>query len=335
MPRHEPVPPSKGSAPSFLTRLHLSRAQLCLLAAGTVVTAVLLFSPICFRVNREFWERLMDAAHVPFFAAFTLFVAAVLPARAFSGARRMAIAGALASVTAAMVELIQPLTGRGESLTDLCNGVMGAALAVSGWHAWRCRQPMRLAHAAVAAALMLAVLNPAWRQLRSMQWRRAHFPVLADFESPVEMRLWIASDQEDPYNSRTTVTRSREQASRGEWSMRLDAAVAPWPGARLHCGDADWRGFHAFACDVFNPGDPLTLSIRIDDDTRPQAHAERYNGSREVATGWTRLSIPLEEIARGPKSRALRLQKVRQVILFLDAPKEARTLHFDHLRLER
>jgi hypothetical protein len=320
-----------GDAPS---RLGLTRRQQLLAAVGAAISAAVLFSPIRFSVDREFWERLMDAAHVPFFAALTLFLDAVLPARPFSATRRMAVAGLIAAAIAGAVELLQPHTGRGGSFIDFLNGCLGAAITVSGWHAWHRGRVLRVAHALGAGAVMLFALLPAWREWRGMQWRRAHFPLLGTFESEDEMRIWTAAEVPDA-PARTALLRVREHAKDGSHSLRVATALTPWPGVRLRTGKADWSGFGALAFEVFNPGSPISLSVRITDDTASPGHDERYNGIVPLGEGWNHVRLPTDEIARGPKGRRLRLEVIRELLLFLDHPKQTSVLYLDHVRLEK
>ena len=185
------------------------------------------FLPIRFETDALFYIHLMDAAHLPVFIALTLFAHAYWPWEVAPCRRRLLAAGSMAGISAA-IEIIQPLTGRSESFTDFVNGMMGILLALVLLASRRKLWALPLAVACVAVAL-----QPAWREFAGMRWRAAHFPLLADFETDDELRLWIGNGLGNVRNDDTAIERVRQHATRGEWALRVVTTVSQWPGVRL------------------------------------------------------------------------------------------------------
>ena len=304
-------------------------------AAGGAAFLYAMFVPTTGDANREFSERLMDAVHVPFFAAVAAFLHHLNPAGLATRPRRAVAAGIAATTMAAATELIQPFTGRGGSFIDFVNGVLGIALAVAVCGGWgRSSGGLRLlvlGGAAVACALI--ALRPAWREFRGIVWRERHFPLLGDFESADEFRIWRASEGDGDFPS-APIARSTSWATHGLYSMAVNIRPGAWPGVRLLTGEQDWRGYAALALDVENPGGTFTLAVRID-DAASRDHKTRYHDALVVTPGLNHVRIPLAKTIVGPGTRPLDLAHIRRLVLFVDHATVPRQFRIDHVRLER
>ena len=312
------------------------------LRRGTALLALAglaLFLPIRFQVDVEFHERLMDAMHLPAFAALTLLLWDGLQRVAsWNAPTRGIAAGTGAGTLAGLVEIIQPFTGRMESLPDFCNASAGAILAAAGCILWETRagSAARCIHGAAAVGAILWTLGPAAREARALLWRETNFPILADFESRNEEPLWQGPSRGDDGASNTEWRRAADAVSHGRNALRVRTAPGHHPGVRLLTGEQDWDGYGTLAFDVFNMGAPFTLALRIDDDApHGPGHQERYNGKIALGHGWTHARIPLEEIARGPRYRFLRMHAIRRVIFFVNEPTQVHEFAIDYPRLEK
>lgn len=311
---------------------HKPRLWLRYLTAAAIIGTGFLV-PIHFAVNVEFWERLMDYAHVPVFAAITWFLFAHLPER-LTRSQRIGSALFLAAALAAGIERLQEYTGREASMSDFIDGVAGSILAALALAAWPLRARIFwLSGVAILGVLVsAAVLRPAWDEWRAIQWRSAHFPLLADFENDTDLPLWLSSLQADaPHGAE--IARSRDFPSHGEWALRVSTQAATYPGARLLCGQQDWRGHTALAFDLYNPGEPFPLALRIDDDFPNPAPGDRFLKTLPITAGWNHFQISTAEIAAAP-ARPLHLAAIRRIVFFLDTPKSPHVFYLDHLRLD-
>ena len=301
-----------------------------------------LFLPMRFSVNRAFWERLMDAIHLPYFAAITVLFFLSIRGDRLSAMRRAFLAGTAAVAWAGAVELLQPLTGRSKDIHDFGNGSLGAGLAVlllagrafvRPLESWS-RAVLAAGWGAAAVGALLFTLQPAWREGRGICWRMRNFPLLGDFETEDEMRLWIAPDADQVTASNTALDRSMDFASRGKYSLRVRITGPGWAGVRFLAADQDWRGYAVFACEIYNLGEPFSVGLRIDDSGSTD-RANRYTGSLPLGRGWNQIRLPLAQIASSPPARPLEMKAIRRVIFFVDGTKErGQAFYLDDARLE-
>lgn len=284
------------------------------------------FIPFRFGTDAVFYIHLMDAAHLPVFCALTLFAHAYWPWDTTPSPRRRLYAAGGMTLLSALIELIQPLAGRSHSWTDFINGFTGILIALLYLAQSRLLIPLTL------ASILLA-FHPAWKEFAAMHWRATHFPLLADFESDTQLPLWVGSGLGHVPNDQPE--RTRQHASHGEWSLRVTTPnKGTWPGVRLLNGAQDWRGKTALAFDIWNPGPPFTLSIRIDDDFPHKHHQDRFNSLFPLVPGWNHITIPIIEIETRPKNRRLNLAAIQRTIFFVDKPKAEHTFFIDHIRLD-
>ncbi|MEK0449328.1 MAG: hypothetical protein RL088_1596 [Verrucomicrobiota bacterium] len=289
-----------------------------------------LFVPFHFENDTLFYILLLDAGHLPGFFALTLFAHRFWPCDTPPCARRLRAASALTMFSVA-VEIIQPLTGRSASTTDLINGIAGILLAfilLASADSKR-RTAIRLMLIPLGAICLASAFLPAWHESAGMRWRMANFPLLADFETDAELRLWPAS------GDGTSADRSPAHPSHGQFSLQVKTAPsAIWPGVRLNAGGRDWSAYSTLAFDIWNDGPEFVITARVDDDFPHKEREDRFYRDLQLAAGWNRIRIPLSEIEPSPRARRLDLRAIRTVAFFIDAPKAAHTIHIDHVRLE-
>jgi hypothetical protein len=303
-------------------------------AAAVLALALLALPLVPLRRGADpaLWQALADAAHFPLLVAFTLVLyhaaARVLPGRG-RRALLVAAAGLLGSLA---IEWIQPRLGRTASLRDLAIATLGIAAALAGVAAWSSGSAAaRWVHGLVTLALFAGLLLPAAVEWRAIAARGRSFPMLADFEQPIELRLWRARGA--PPAAPTRMSRSTSHASSGRFSLEVVTGGGEWPGVSFAAGGSDWRGHAALSFDVFNPGPSFPLSVRIDDAGDTTEYASRFNRTVTIAPGANRIRIPTDDIRQGPRDRELELGDVRWVMFFVDAGAERR-FYLDRVQLE-
>ncbi len=275
--------------------------------------------------------ELENFAHAPLFAAVAWGTWRWLRARAAPGSpvlRSWVQAWLLASAVAVITELVQPLTGRDNSLHDFNTDLFGIAAALllvatgllppRDW-----RRGLLVAGALAAAAI---VLWPVAYTVAAYRHRATQLPQLLDLGSGLG-RVFL---------QRRGIRIDRQP--QGDWL--ITPLQSPWPGLTVDEVLPDWRGYRSLLVDVANPGSlPVTLLIRIDDRGPGNRYADHYNNSTVLAPG-ARLQwrLPLSGLQRRTAGRSLDLAAMRRVILFQDttlraAPALPYVLH--DLRLER
>lgn len=292
------------------------------------------FWPVRVRVDASFWGHVFDMGHIPMLGWLAAVLLYALPERVQPMSRRFMLALALAIVFAAVVEILQPHFGRSKSLGDLINGALGAALALTGIAAWQRTGNwlLRAGHAMALAGVMVVALWPAYEELRGIRWRRAHFPSLGDFEDEAELKLWRSQGGSRGHPTNASFTRAH--ASLGEQSLRVVGGAGDWAGVNYSAGDKDWTPFRALVLDVFNPREPFTLFVRVDDNGDSAKLPDRFERGFELVRGWNRIRVPTTEIEHGPKTRRQNLKAIRRVAVFTGDGQPQRFWFLDNVHLE-
>jgi hypothetical protein len=307
-------------------RLIVSGVMLALLLAAC-------FVPMRFGVNRAFWERIMDAGHLPLMAGFTWIVFRLFRGQAASYNGRSVVWAALTSCAAGgVIEGLQPWFGRTDSLVDFRNGVLGSVLAALGITAWEGNRQAKASCALAMAASILLALWPAGQEGHALFRRWQQFPMLGDFENDAELRLWPA--QGGTVQTGTTVARTHSHQAHGDFALQINAVAGSWSGVSFLAGNQDWRPYKQLAWDIFNPGPPFTLSLRVDDDGDCTKFGSRFDDGYAVTNGWNHLRVTTRVLERGPRDRPLNLSGIRRLVLFTGEKEPARQFYLDHVRLE-
>jgi hypothetical protein len=315
-------------------RLSMSRAKLWVLVFGSLALLVLMFAPISFAVDRRFWERLLDAGHFPLFFSYASLLWWTNPWKSRSPGRRLITSVSVTIALAGLVELVQPSFGRTKSGEDFRNGALGALIAGAVlFLAQENRGRLWWAVlAGVTSVICCLLLEPAWLEGRGILWRRAHFPMLGDFEEVSEKCLWEAQGGSE--HSPTSIAFSSEHASRGRQSLGVMTGQGSWAGVTYFAGDQDWREGRGLSLEVFNPGPAFLLSLRVDDDGDCSKYGQRYDDGFAVTNGWNHLRAPMTAIENGPRGRQLNLKKIRRLAIFTGEAQPSRQFFLDYVRLE-
>lgn len=304
------------------------------IAVAFVIILLTVSLPVGVKRNHTFWYDFFDAGHFPLFALLALLIYWSPPAVGLKLEKRCAVAAGIAATFAILIELFQPWVGRTASSTDLINGLLGIAAAASGAYLWARKSPrvVRMLHAVLTLVVAVLLLLPAISEYRALHWRSTQFPLLAGFETELEMALWrgMTSLPSAP----TSLQRSTEHATDGSFALDIETRGGAYPGVRYSAGQLDWSGHDALVLDLFNPGESFVLNIRIDDDGDCTLFAQRFNRRIPLEPGLQTLRIPTADIRQGPRERELNLQAIRSVYLFTGKHDAPRRFYVDHARLE-
>jgi hypothetical protein len=272
-----------------------------------------------------------DGLHFPLFFAATILIHRGFPRERFSGTRTLlALAGGL--LLAGIVEGLQALLGREASAGDFLRGASGAALGAIGCFLFSGDWQWRKAYVVTVVAVAVLEFVPAGRLFRAARWQRAQFPVLGDFENPLELRLWTPQGVSH-LGEETAIDQGEAFASRGKRAMRVKTA-AGGGGVDCYLGRQNWSAFEELRWEIWNPGEPFTLGIRIDDDADLSSAEDRFATAVEVGRGKNAYRLPMDQVRRGMRTRLVNLSSIRRIVFHTEgAP--SRLFFLDGLRLER
>ena len=152
-------------------------------------------------------------------------------------------AAAGAAIVGGLIELIQTQVGRHALWHDFFQDLIGIGIVV-GFLLWRGKG----SRPGLALLLVLVLLVPFQmrelpRKMSAVKLCRDHFPLLSDFDHPLDKYLWG-----DGENCDLTFMASDDE-HRGV--LRLETTPSQtWPSARMGRFPRDWSGFDRFLIDI-------------------------------------------------------------------------------------
>lgn len=307
----------------------LMRRLLYVLAA---LLLVLLFlggpDGVPFRSFREVW----NLGHVLAFALWSRLMLTEGPAALWPWRRQAAFVLAFAFFFGLLSEGLQVWFSRSPDAADLARDLLGGGVALAFLApSRRALKPSRRRAVQAAALVGLASACVPLAVAGADDLRaRSGFPVLSDFESPLETGRWR------PGGSR--ISRDGGTAIHGRGSLRVDFSTDRYSGVYLRYFPGDWRGYRTLRLDAFNPDpSPLDVTIRIHDrhhGERGKSYRDRFNTVRTLLPGWNAIAIDLAEVEAAPRGRPMDMSRLEALGLFAAELPRPRTIHIDHVRLE-
>ena len=218
----------------------------------------------------------------------------------------------------AIAEFIQPIFHRYASLLDaLFNGF--GALAGIAMASLAQKRRYRLGWLLTALAL-LVLLPGIWLAIQDARLYRA-FPHLHDFELPTTRYYWKPA---------RVITRNDKAVLVMDFAARRDYQFRPLR--------RDWTDYRDLVLEVENPSRKVqTVTVRVDDSQHlrgSQPTRDRFQKLYRIATGDTRLRIPLAEIREAPGSRQMDMDEIKRLVIYQWSPTPGARIYLKDIRLE-
>lgn len=236
------------------------------------------------------------------------------------------------------IEFIQYGLSRNPDYQDLIRNVLGALLGLLWFlSVSREKTPRSRVTKRTWFTLALVVFVGLVGQFYTLalvvldEWRaRTDFPVLADFESPMEQGRWGGG---------AVYELSQNFASGGSSSLKIKLGTQQYSGVGLKYFPCDWRGYDQLNFDVFNSeAEPIKLTLRIHDNNhrqQKQRYSDRFNRSFIVLPGKNSIEVDLVDVQAAPETRTLDLSAVQGVGMFTVSSPREKIIYLDNLRLTK
>jgi hypothetical protein len=267
-----------------------------------------------------------NSGHTPLFLIGTLFILSILRQDfRVDGARLYVLGGLIGAGAGVASEIIQRPLRRDASWDDVLADCIGVLLALALYALFDRRRRFgaatRVAVLLIVGGCTAAYVAPIVSMVRAYLHRDGQFPVLASFDSRIEL-FWIVS-----YGL-------RQEIRDGALDVEFDADE--YPGISFHEPVPDWRRFRLLVIDAENPGsEVLRYGVRVHDEGHGREFTDRFNRRLELAPGERRLvRIPLEEIRRGPRNRLMNMTQISDVTLFRSRDSASQRMRLHGMRLE-
>jgi VanZ family protein len=267
-----------------------------------------------------------NAGHLPLFLLVTLSLLFVLREHpGVTGVRLYALAG-LAGIGAGFLsEVIQRPLRRDASWEDVLADAVGVICALAVYAMFDRRSALQRWHRVLAVLVAITCIAifvaPIVTMTRAYLHRNGQFPVLANFQSRIEL-YW------------TRNIGVRREIVNG--ALEVHFVTEETPGVSFHEPVQDWHAYKILVLDVQNAAaEPLTLGVRVHDGQHNWTFNDRYNRSFELAAGERRtLRISLEDIRHAPRNRLMDMKRISDITLFRGEKTGSRELRIHTMRLE-
>jgi len=307
-------------------------------------TLFLLFfhSPSLFHPNRYLLRAVLSLGHVPLFGliAWTVLLAINLRNLRISTwpTWSYAVAFLFTLGLSLLTEFLQIITPRDANIGDVFLNALGATLFLGAGLLWinrefsarfsRWQKRLRWVFVLVSVTVVAFLVYPiAMLAIDEIQ-ARASFPIVASFESEMEMRRWDAGNNE--------VSLSQDHVDEGKYSLRVALSPGRFSGISMTRPPSDWRGFDSFDLTVFNPSNKnLMIMLKIFDWDHKYKYDDRFNRLLHIFPGKNAISMPIQEIKSAPATRRMQMDKIGQISFFMRNLGQEQVLYFDRIRLSK
>jgi VanZ family protein len=278
-----------------------------LLIVFMVVAAALLLMPMPFSTTLA-GRTIENAGHTPLFAVGTLCILSILRHDyRMEGPRLYALAGFLGASAGFVSEVIQQPLHRDASWEDVIADALGAILALALYalfDRWsESRRRLRSFALVVIAACAVQYMIPLVNTTRAYLYRNGQFPVLASFNSRLEL-YWLFS-----YGL-------NREIKNGALDVEFEARV--YPGLSFFEPKPDWREYKTLVVDAENLDDTLLyLGLRVNDLGHGKTFVDRFNRITKLGPRERRaIEYSLEDLRHGPRNRLMNMAEISDLTLF-------------------
>jgi len=230
------------------------------------------------------------------------------------------------------IEAIQLLIQRDFSTDDIINNLIGGYLGLLCLVIFdrQKNNKSRIIAFLFAGIFCIIGLRDLEKHLIDELAMRQSFPIIADFESRLELDRWD--------KKLVRVKRVQQHAVSGTHSLKVDFLLGKYPSISLQHLNNDWSQHSQLVFHVYNPSqESITVQMKIYDAQhakRIKKYYDRFNKGITITPGWNTIKTVLTDIARAPKHRTINLEQIKSFSLFIDNPDKALTLYLDHIHLQ-
>ena len=234
-------------------------------------------------------------------------------------------------VAGVLIESIQFFIGRQAGWQDILRNILGglAALAFFPRPTSNPGQLLGFKFKLIITTLLCIQLIPLLITLVDEQMARSNFPLLADFESTLELGRWT---------SNSPIVLDKTFTAHGDFSARIELTTDRYSGASLSFLPGNWRNYERLLFSIYVPDNsPLLITTRIQDQQHQQGgylFNDRFHKRTRLQPGWNPITINLADVISAPKTRPMAIESIANFRIFTSNLKQSRVIYIDNLRLE-
>jgi len=226
-----------------------------------------------------------------------------------------------------ITELLQVEFDRTPDVEDLIRDVLGSVLGVAFFSPAR-RTISKLTRRIIQYSLIVLTLievYPFTAALADEVLALSQFPLLSDFETPLEIDRWQNHSQ---------LQVKKGLSRNGKCSMQVELTTSKYSGVALKYFPNNWAEYSHFKFSIYNPdNDTLRIVCRIHDQNHIHSYSDRFNKAFYAKNGWNDFTVPIDIIESAPKERKMDLEKIESIGIFTVRSTRKRIIYLDSFYL--
>lgn len=231
---------------------------------------------------------------------------------------------------AILLEVVQPLVGRSASGLDALNSLAGLFLGMGAGRAEGSFFIRKLCQVLVVAVSLQGGVGVMQDAMAIRQRQRA-LPVLGDFESGLQLRLWHPQGTDREHRTRLARVPCADLSGAG--ALEILPGPESFPGVRFKTGRLDASAFAWLSFRIHNPGSPMDLILRADDPGSIPGGLHRFARLLRVPTGTSQFRVPLQDWYDDAGRRRLNTSCILEILWFQAYPEDRHVWCLDDVRL--
>jgi hypothetical protein len=238
----------------------------------------------------------------------------------------------LSAVLSLLTESIQSLVGRHFDYMDIFKDLSGCVvgmllLAKTGISTERSENFVRI----FIVVILLAITSvPLFTSLADEYIAAGQFPVLASFETPLELHRWFADGE---------ISIAHKAQHSGDSSLMAKFTTRKYSRVMMIYSLGKWEGYHNLEFSFFNPDtSDLRIICRIHDNEHKKHHnaySDRFHRSFILKKGWNTFNISMDDIRDAPSTRKMNLNEIEAISFFSVSLQEPRIVYLDDILLSK
>jgi VanZ family protein len=271
-----------------------------------------------------------NLGHLLFFALLPLLIFSVPKNRTIKPTVQAAIVITITLTLGIIVELLQYGFDRTPDIGDLSRNMIGAMIAIFFLLPTQkaLSKPALITMRSITIIFAIAQLYPITIALIDEHQARQKFPILSDFQTPLQIQRWTEGDN---------ISIAAAPNNPDNLALKIDLTTRLYSGTSLKYFPKNWDGYHFFQFRIFNPSaEQISLTCRIHDKKharKKQGYHDRYNKTYKIPQGWNTIIIDLKKVQQAPKTRNMDLKQIYGIGIFATQLPHPRTIYIDDLKL--
>lgn len=276
------------------------------------------------------FKSVWNLGHILYFAFLPLLLCTVFPGKRHPPIFQVSIILGATLFLGILVEIFQYGFSRTPDMGDIFRDILGACIAIGFLLPIRKSFPKvpMLVFKTTLAILVASQFYPIVMAVIDEHHARRDFPILSDFQTPLQIHRWTGS---------AAITIENDIGHQGNFAMRADLTTQLYSGFALKYVPGNWEQYQGFQFRIYNPSaEPIFITCRIHDKKHTkglQQYQDRFNKTNSISQGWNTITISLEAVRQAPEKRQMDLSQIYGIGFFASRLPHPKSIYIDDVKL--